>query len=175
VQDGDQAERDRPVEVQGLGGLFQDAGRIPQIGVDVVRTPLGPARQQGTRVREHDRVVVDVHHPRVGRDALRDLVHVLGGRQSRADVEELPDTVLLHQRGHRAAQEVAVVPYVEVPARIGGERGGGRVPVGRVVVLATEEDVVDAGRMCLAAVDPPLQLGGILAEGVTGHGRLPEE
>lgn len=102
-------------------------------------------------------------------------MHVLGGRQPRADVEELPDAVLLHQRRHRAAQEVTVVPDVEVPARIGGERGGGRVPVGGVVVLAPEEDVVDPRRVRPAAVDPPLQLGGILAERVTGHGRLPEE
>lgn len=63
VQDRDQAQRDRLVEVQRLGGLFEDAGRVPQIGVDVVRTPLGPTGQQGPRVREHDRVVVDVHDP----------------------------------------------------------------------------------------------------------------
>src|SRR3546814_3879726 len=54
---------------------------------------------------------------------------VLRGGQPGADVEELAYPVLLRQPGDRAAHEVAVVPYVEVAARVGGERRGGGLAV----------------------------------------------
>ena len=155
---------------RGHGDVDATAG---EVGVDVVRGTLGPAREQRARVGEHHGVVVDVHDPGVGDDRLGDLVDVLRGRQPGADVEELADAVVLGERGHRAAHEVAVVPDVEVAARVGGQRGGRRVPVHGVVVLATEEDVVDPCRVRLGGVDSPPQLGGVLAERVAGHGALP--
>jgi hypothetical protein len=41
VQDRHQQQGDRLVEVEGLGGLFEDVGRAAQVGVDVVGTALG--------------------------------------------------------------------------------------------------------------------------------------
>lgn len=175
VQDRHEFECDRPVEVEGLCGLFEDLRGLLQVGVDVVREALGPAGEQGTRVSENHRVVVDVHDPRVRDDPLGDLVDVLLRRQPGADVQELADALFPGQRGHGAPQEVAVVPDVEVAARIGGERGSCGGPVDLVVVLAAEEDVVDARGVRLAGVDPPSQLVGVLAESVTGHKALPGE
>src|SRR5215203_6154280 len=54
-------------------------------------------------------VVVHVHDPGVRCDALSDLVGVVGGRQSGADVEELPDPAVCGQVRHRPAQERARV------------------------------------------------------------------
>jgi hypothetical protein len=124
-------------------------------------------------VGEYHRVVVDVHDPRLGDDPLGDLMDVLGGRQPRTDVEELPDPVLPDQPGHGPPHEVPVVPDVEVPARIGRERRCRRGAVGGVVVLAPEEDVIDARRVRLGRVHPLPQLGRILAESITAHGDLP--
>jgi hypothetical protein len=48
-------------------------------------------------VREHHRVVVDVDDPDIRAGLLRELVSVARGRQSRADVDDLPDARLADQ------------------------------------------------------------------------------
>lgn len=110
-----QHERDRLLEVEGLRGLFEDPRGLLEVRVDVVRLSLGPTGEQRTRVSEHNGVVVDVHDPRLRSDPLRDLVDVLLRRQPCTDVQELADARFPGQRGDRSAQEVPVVPDVEVP------------------------------------------------------------
>jgi hypothetical protein len=56
-------------------------------------------------VGAHDAVVVDVENPRAAGDLLGNLVHVSGCGQAGADVDELPDPVLLGEDPHHPAQE----------------------------------------------------------------------
>jgi hypothetical protein len=49
----------------------------------------------------HDRVVVDVGHPRARRDLGGDLVNVPGGRDAGPDVDDLPDARLASQESDR--------------------------------------------------------------------------
>jgi hypothetical protein len=59
-------------------------------------------------MREHKRIVVDVHDPALGRYALRDLVCVVNRGKPGADVEELAYAPLLSEVPHGAGQEVPV-------------------------------------------------------------------
>ncbi|MCU1647921.1 MAG: hypothetical protein JWN03_8196 [Nocardia sp.] len=45
--------------------------------------------EQRPPVRQHDRIIVDVHHPGIGNQLLRDLVHIVGRRQS-SRVSDIP-------------------------------------------------------------------------------------
>lgn len=87
---------------------------------------------------EHDRVVVHIHHPRVRRSFLRDLVQIRFGRDVGADVEEPPDTQLT-KVVYRTYHERTIVPGH-------GPNGGnglldirGSLSIGRVVVLAAQK------------------------------------
>lgn len=80
VQQCDQGEGDRPVEVQHLPGARDDRVRAAHVGLQILGPPLGCAVQQGRHVGRHDGVVVAVDDGRVGGDPLGDLVEVrLGG------------------------------------------------------------------------------------------------
>jgi hypothetical protein len=94
-------------------------------------------------VREHQRVVVDVDDPGRGRDRLRHLVHVIRGRQAGPDVEELPNAGLGGQVPDRAAEERPVLARGDADGRVGLQDLLGGLAVGRKVVLAAEEVVVD--------------------------------
>jgi hypothetical protein len=59
-------------------------------------------------VRQHDRVVVQVHHAGRGIDPLRDLVHVVRGRQPGAHVEQLAHPGLADQVADNAAEHRAL-------------------------------------------------------------------
>jgi len=99
------------------------------------------------------RIVVDVDHPGVLIDGLGDLVHVLLGGQTRADVEELPDARLLSEPAHRLDEQppVGLRPYPDLRHPL--EDLFGRLAVGGVVVLAAQEVVVHAGDVRLLDVD----------------------
>src|SRR6202012_881228 len=100
-----------------------------------------------------ERVVVDVHDPGRRSDALGHLVHVAGGGQAAADVEELGDARLSRQVPDGPAEERPVLP--------GRDVRGGRAPqdlcrgltVRREVVVSADEKVVDPRGMRLGAVD----------------------
>src|SRR5690606_27154672 len=103
---------------------------------------------------QHQRVVVDVDDPGLGRDGLGDLVGVVGGGQPGADVQELPGPRLAGQVGDGADQER--------PGGAGqiGDLGQdpqdlvADLPVDRVVVLAAEPVVPDPGDVGDGGVDP---------------------
>jgi len=153
VQHRDQHDGDRTGEVQSLLRLSQDGVQITKVGIDVGSRALAAARQQRSRVREHDGVVVDVDHAAVGRLRLRDLVRVVRARYSGADVEELPDAGLFDQVLDRAGEECPVGAHRgdQIGVRL-DRRVAGRA-VGRVVVLAAKPVVVDPGDVGDAGVE----------------------
>ena len=104
-------------------------------------------------MREDEGVVVDVDDPRLGRDALGDLVGVVGRGQAGADVEELPDAGLSRQVAHRTTEEQPV--HARVLDDLGEPRGDAvaDLAVDRVVVLAAEPVVPDARRVGHRGVD----------------------
>jgi hypothetical protein len=55
---------------------------------------LPGAGQQGTRVHQHQRVVVGIHDPAGRGDALGYLLGAVRGGQARADIQKLLDTAL---------------------------------------------------------------------------------
>jgi hypothetical protein len=72
VHEPDQHQSDRLGEVEGLGDrrVVQDRLWLAQVGQEERQLPLGAALQQGPGVRQHDGVVVHVHHPRLRRHLL---------------------------------------------------------------------------------------------------------
>lgn len=63
VQYGGENEGDRPVEVERPARFQEDLRGVAQVGFDVVRPALGAAGEQGLRMDQDDRVVVDVDDP----------------------------------------------------------------------------------------------------------------
>ena len=109
VQDAQHDERDRLAEVErGLRGPH-DGGGLVRVGVDVAGDRRRGAGQERAGVGQDDRVVVDIHHPRVRPDGRGDLMGVLRGGQARADVQELPHPGTGHETD-RAAEERPVGP-----------------------------------------------------------------
>jgi hypothetical protein len=103
-------------------------------------------------VGEHDRVVVAVDDPGVGRDPLGDLVQVRLGGYAGADVQELP-YALLGQPPRGAVHERAVDPGHHRHPGFQGRHLPAHRLVDRVVVLAAEVPVVHPRGMRLAGVD----------------------
>ena len=60
-------------------------------------------------VAEDDLVVVDVGDVRPRAEGVRDLMSVLVGGESRADVEELEDALFPDQEAYRAGEELPVI------------------------------------------------------------------
>src|SRR5690606_9465406 len=152
MQDGDEHQADGPAEVEVPGdlGVVQDALRFPEVALHRDRLPV--VREQCPGVHEHDRVIVHVDDPRLGRGAQRDLVHVLLGGEARADVEELPDPVA-DQEPHRPADEPPVGQRLLPGVGRGPEQLLRRLPVYREVVLASQHVVVDAGHARNRGID----------------------
>ncbi len=149
VHQRDQGERDGPVEVQEAAGVFEDRARLADVGLDVGGGALGRADEQGLGVPQHDRVVVGVRDAGGGRDRLHDLVQVRLRRDAGADVQELVDA-FAGQPGRGALHEGTVPPRVLPRLRRQLLR---QLLVDQVVVLASEQPVVDPRRMRLAGVD----------------------
>ncbi len=173
MQDRRQEHRDRLVEVQqGTHfGVVEDSVRVAQVCLDNSGGDF--VGEQGTAVGEDHRVVVDVDDAHFRVDLVRDFVHISGGGQAGADVEELADTGTDQFPGGTAQQHAAF------PAQLFalGEdllHGGRSGPVGGEVVLPAEEVVVDAGDAGDFGVDLSGEVGGIgclrFHPGFTGHG-----
>jgi hypothetical protein len=71
------------------------------------QTPQTQRYLQAPRVAQHDRVVVDVHHPRLRGHRLGHLRRAVRRRDAGSDVEELPDA-RLRQVPDRPADEPTV-------------------------------------------------------------------
>ena len=96
---------------------------------------------------EDDRVVVDVDDAGGRVEALGYLVDIFGGRQARADVNELPDAGLFDQVPDHPAEDRALGPDAELD---GGQRRDDLIterPVGGEIVFAAEKVVIYAGDM----------------------------
>ena len=160
VQHRHQHQRERLGEIEGAPGnrIGENLLRLPDVGVQVGGDAARAAGQQRPRVREHDRVVVRVHHAGLGIAGLRDLMHVVRTRQAGADVEELRDARLARQVADGPAQEGPVLPHRGADRAPAFQHLAGDGPVGGEVVLAAEEVVVHARRMRPAHID----LGGTL-------------
>ena len=147
-------------EVERLGRLPQDRLRVVQVPVDVAGRALRVAPQQLVGVGQHDRVLVDVHDPGVGRVPLRHLVHVVFLGDAGADVEELGDPGVAREVPHHAAERrpvrAHVGPNAVDPARQGRVDALGGLPVDLEVGPAAEQVVIDARRVGHGGVD----LGG---------------
>jgi hypothetical protein len=157
VEQADHDQRHRPGQVEDLGRHLDDGVGQPDVALDERGAALDGAHQEGVGVGEHDRVVVDVHDPGFGVDALGHGVDVVAGGDAGADVEELADADLARQVPHAAAEEGPVGPGVAAgavdAAGVGGEGVLGDLAVDREVVAAPEEVVVDPGRVGDGAVD----------------------
>ena len=98
-------------------------------------------------MRHHERVVVDVEHPRIRVDELGNLVRIVRRRQSGPDVDELPHPVAPRQVPHRPPKELPVShspvndlrPLAYHPIR--------DLAVRLEVILPVQPDVVDPRRM----------------------------
>src|SRR4029450_992580 len=142
----------RPPEVDQLPELrvLEELVGLAQVALDGHGVVAG---QQGPAVGHTHRVDVDVDHPGLGSGRLGDLVDVALGGQAAAEVDELPDPGV-GEGLDGPAQELPVVLD-----HVAGDRGDGQylvgdLAVGREVVLAAEEVVVDARRVRHAGVDP---------------------
>jgi hypothetical protein len=158
VPDGDQQQAHRFGEVDEGAQLRvgQDPLGVTQVGLrDPGRHPF--VGEQGTGMHDDLRVVVDVDDPGRWVDRLGDLVGVLPGRQSGADVDDLGNALHLNDLGHRAGQERPVVPGALRGLRRAGGDPGGQVAVHSEGVLAavraTKPRGVDAPRARTCQVD----------------------
>jgi hypothetical protein len=104
-------------------------------------------------VTEHQRIVVDADDAGLGGDALGDLVGVVVGGQSGADVEELADAEIAGDEGHGTDQVLAGGAGHRLDGVGVCAVGVARDPVDLVVVLAARPVVPDAGRVRHRRVD----------------------
>jgi hypothetical protein len=155
VQDPDEQQADRLAEVQQFADRRRGQDRIgvANVGLDVGGAALRGGGEQGARVDQDERVVVNVDDPGRGLDRLRDLMDVVRRRQARADVEELPQAGVAGQEPDCAAEEGAILARGD--ARVGRleQHLCGRLPVGGEIALAADEIVIDPSGMRPARID----------------------
>ena len=99
----------------------------------------------------HDRVVVHVDHPGLRRDLPGDLVHVPGGGDAGADVDDLPYPASPTRNRTARCRNAR---FARALARASGAQHlADRLPVSGIVVLAAEVGVVHPRRVRRARVD----------------------
>jgi hypothetical protein len=150
---GHQQHRDGLPEIQQRRGPGEDLVRVTGVGVEVPSGALLAALQQGTGVREHDGVVIDIDDPGLGSDRLGDLMGVVRRRQPGADVEKLADARLGRQVADGPHQECPVRAHGRVHIGICPDRLIACHPVHGKVVLAAQPVVVHPGDMRDRGVD----------------------
>lgn len=101
--------------------------------------------QQRPRVRQHQRIVIDVDHPRIGVNPLRHLMHVLPGRQPRPQIEELINPRLGSQVAYRPPEELTVLPRHDAHLRSLLKYLISAPAIGGEVILAAEVVVIHPG------------------------------
>src|SRR6266516_1285920 len=172
VQDPEQHDSDRPLEVEGARGACEDLLRIAQIRLQVVDGAGGRACEQRPCMGEHDRVVVDVDDARIRGRRLRHLVGVVRGGNPCADVEELADARFPGEKPHHAGQEGAVRADAHPQAWRRLEDTLRGLPVCGEIVLAAKPVVIDPGRVRHSRVEFGWQRTLLAASGdvLTCHG-----
>jgi hypothetical protein len=153
VQRPELEERDRLGEVQVLAhdfviqdlAWFEDV-RSAEVGLVVLLKQRPP-------VREHYRIIVNIHHPSLRLDSLSNLVGVLRRGQPRPAVEELGEARLTGNEAGHANQEVPMVPGKLVYLRCDLLKPPDDLAVNLVVVLTTQSSVVRPGDTRLGGVD----------------------
>ena len=164
---------DRLGEVERPAGPGDDRGGVAGVGVEEADAAFGRA-QQGARVRQHHRVVVDVDDAAGRVDRLGDLVRVAGRGHAGADVEELPYPGLGGQVGHRPAQERAGGRPELRHRRGDGDQQLGGPAVGLEVIAAAHQVVPDPRDVRRGGVDLDRPHGpGRQAQPLLGRHRRP--
>jgi hypothetical protein len=98
------------VTVENFGGLHDDASDLREVGLDVAAFAFRGADQQRAGMGQDGYIIIDVDDPALGGAGLRDFVDVASGRQARADVKELADSLFLGEEPGHPAEERAVLP-----------------------------------------------------------------
>jgi hypothetical protein len=101
------------------------------------------AVQHAAGVRQHDRIVVDVDDAGLRAGLQRDLVRVAHRGQSGADVDDLLDASLADQVADDPAEEGPVPLHRQPDVRQLRDHRLADRAVGRVIVLAAEQVVID--------------------------------
>jgi hypothetical protein len=109
VQDAAQHQADRLVPVEQVAGGGEDAFWVTEVAHDGERPPV--VGQQRGGMGDHHRVVVQVDDSDGRVEALSDLVHVLRGRQARADVEHLGQALIADHVPDDAGEHAALRPH----------------------------------------------------------------
>ena len=94
--------------------------------------------KQGLRVRHDDGIVVDVQYACVRRELLGNLVDIALRGQSRPDIDKLSDAAVPSQKLDGSPEELSVLPGGDCRIRQCIEQFLRGLPVGGVVVLASE-------------------------------------
>ena len=102
---------------------------------------------------EHYRVVVHIDHPALGGHLLRDLMCVVGGRDTGPDVEELTYPRLTSEIANQPPQKRPVRPGQVSHARVGGKSLLGGLTIGGEVVLTAKPVVIHPGLMRDAGIE----------------------
>jgi hypothetical protein len=123
------------VDQLGQPGIGEDAPGV--VHVARYRDHSRALGQQAAGVRDHDRVVIHVRHPRVGFGVPGDVVRVQHGGQAGPDVDELPDAASRHV-ADGPAEELPVLPGHLRRDRMDRQHLLGQLAVGREVVLPAE-------------------------------------
>ena len=89
-----------------------------------------------------DRIVIDVDDPAFRGKRLRDLVHVVGGRQARADIEELADANFVSRNRTARRREITVLPGGDCRTGFDFKNFTGGRPVRSEIVLASEQHII---------------------------------
>jgi hypothetical protein len=153
VHDRHQKQAHRLAEIDQLTDfrVLQDRFGFPQVGQN--DSGGAAAGQQGAGMRMHDGVVVHVDDTGPGRDLVGDLMHVASGRDSRADIDELPYPRLTRQEPHYSLEKRPVRPGCVPQFRCSAQHSADRFPVGGIVVLTTQVCVVHPGRVWPARIE----------------------
>ena len=123
--------------------MVEDLADVAHVGLDDGDVLVG--LQQRAAVHEHHRIAVDVDDARRGVDLVGDLVHVVLGRQTRAEVDDLGDPGFLDQPAHHAQERDAPALGELLRLRFHREDGVADPAVDGEVLLAAEDEVVHPG------------------------------
>jgi hypothetical protein len=136
MQHRGQQDHDRLAEIY-LGPqlrVAEDAVGVAQVALDGADS--GVSAQQGSRMGDHDRIVVGVDDAGLRSQFTRDLAGISHGGQPGPDVDDLPDAHLGDGEPEGAGQEVPVRPCCCLRVGHHGEQVLGEAPVVFVIVLA---------------------------------------
>jgi hypothetical protein len=151
VQDAAQDQADRLVPVEQFAGGAQHAFGVAQVALDGEGAPV--VGQQGGRVRDHHRIVVQVDDAYVLIETLGNLMDVLRGGQAGANVEQLADTLVANHVADGAGENLALQSRANSGRGHRDHHPVGQRPVNRVIIPPAKQVVVHAGTVGAGGVD----------------------